>query len=46
MIESFLCAAWILGQGVYWSLFKLQTEAATEASWEACLSTLQALRLT
>ena len=37
MIESFIYAAWILGQGLYWSLFKFQTEIACEKSWNACL---------
>jgi len=45
MIQFFIWGAWILGQGMYWSFFKLQTEIASEQSWKACLQNLQASRV-
>lgn len=37
MIEFFSWGAWILGQGVYWSFFRYQTETACDEYWEAYL---------
>lgn len=37
MIESFCYVAWIFGQALYWSFFKVRTEIACEESWNACL---------
>ena len=38
MIESFFWASCLLGQGLYWSFFRSQTETASEECWTACMS--------
>ena len=37
MIESFFWASFILGQGLYWSVFRDQTKLHLEECWKACL---------
>jgi len=45
MIESFLYTTWILGQAVYWSFLKFETEIACEESWTKCLRAMRPARV-
>jgi hypothetical protein len=46
MIEFFLWGALVLGQALYWSFFRCQTEVASDQYWKAHSLRFQITRVT